>query len=85
MSGRRGSGEAGLEARAVVEHALVRAAYELQRALDVLGVETDPGHGQVLAGDGEVGAVLVPGRAPRLAALLQEHLLVHEPDVQRVP
>ena len=94
MSGRRGRATrrverrgvvAELEARAVVERAPVRAAHELQRLSAGDRIEGDPGHRQVLAGDGEVGAVLVPGRAPGLAALLQEHLLVHEPDVGRAP
>src|SRR6185437_8375886 len=62
-----------------------KAAPEIQRVLLRHRIEADPRHRQIRAVDGEIGRVLVPGRAPALAAFLQEHLLVHEPHVRRLP
>ena len=74
-----------VEPAGVVERAPVRAAHDFERLVLLDGIEGDPEDGEVVAIDRQVRRVLVPRRAPCLAAFLQEDLLVHEPDVALAP
>ncbi|MCY1249117.1 hypothetical protein D9M72_626210 [compost metagenome] len=49
------------------------------------GFEADPGVGEVLTRPRQVGGVLVPGRTPGPAALLEKQLLREVPDMFGAP